>query len=80
MTTSRMALRIIRRAITAVALASIALALYSGMRWNELFLKAKPVPASLCKSRAAEFQIVEMKSPVCVPLATAVEWRANDGS
>jgi K+-sensing histidine kinase KdpD len=78
MTVSRMALRIVRGALTAVALASFALVLYSSSRWNELFLKAKPVPASLCQSHPAEFQIVEMKSSVCVPLATAVEWRANE--
>jgi hypothetical protein len=77
-TASRTALRIVRGAITVIALASFVLGLYSGTRWNELFLKAKPLPARLCQYHPAEFQVVEMKSPVCVPIATAVEWRANE--
>jgi hypothetical protein len=78
MTAARTAIRIVRGAITVIASASFALGLYSGTRWNELFLKAKPVPASYCQSQPAEFQVVKMKSSVCVPLGTAVEWRANE--
>lgn len=73
-----MALRIARGAITVIALASFVLWMYGGTRWNELFLRAKPVPASYCQSRPAEFQVVKMKSSVCVPLAAAVGWRANE--
>jgi hypothetical protein len=72
------ATKAIRGLLVVVLLGAFSAFVFTGERSNQMLLSTAHAPASVCRSRPADYQIVDMKGPVCVTHKAAVAWNRND--
>jgi hypothetical protein len=71
------ATKAIKGLLTLVLLGAFSVFVFTGERSNQMLLSTAHAPASVCRSRPADYQIVDMKGPVCVTHDAAVAWNRN---
>jgi len=67
----------IKGLLAVVLLAAFSAFVFTGERSNQMLLSTAHAPASVCRSHPADYQIVDMKGPVCVTHNAAVAWKRN---
>jgi hypothetical protein len=72
------ATKAIKGLLTVVLLGAFSAFVFTGERSNQMLLSTAHAPASVCRSRPADYQIVDMKGPVCVTHEAAVAWNRNE--
>lgn len=74
---AKVANRVLQRVLQIVLVLAFSAFVFTGERSNQMLISTARAPAVVCRSRPAEYQVVEMKAPVCVPNHAAVAWKQN---
>jgi len=69
------------KAITQTASVALIVAwlvfMFAGSRSNEMLRAIRHAPVSYCQSHPGDFQMVDMKGPVCLESRAARRWNSN---
>ena len=70
-------MKIVSRVASSLVVLAWLVFMFAGFRSNAMLRDTRHMPVSYCQSRPTEFQMADMKAPVCVERSAARRWADN---